>query len=330
MVVSPSTYGPIGSVFARRARRPGRSDVDQTSHLQLVEHRRRRAAVLGDDPQAERVERADAWPEVGRARLHLQLGLLVVGDGEHGRWLVAAVEVQVAEPLGEHPGLAGPGGGDHAGRAADVADGSELVGCERRRSERPVRERGVRVPASTESLCTRAWATPGGAGARGPPSTQAGVPSGRRMSAGPSGVAAAPSARRAALTPHHQIGSPDACVVGVGPGQEVQAVEPWLGLRSQPPRLDGERLRFAEPGGIDCQLDDDRLPRRPRGVHPVDRRAGRGEDGFVDPHDRRVHATAPGRGDPAATTTPRPRGAGPGTGTCSSYAWGVTRHRGGR
>ena len=57
--------------------------VDQAAHLGFVEHGRRGPTVFGEHPQAERVERADARREVDRARLHLQLGLLVVGDGEH-------------------------------------------------------------------------------------------------------------------------------------------------------------------------------------------------------------------------------------------------------
>ena len=92
IAVSPSTYGPDGVGVGPPLAAAGQQGVDEPAHLGLVEHGRRPAAVLGEHPQAERVERADARPEVGRAGLHLQLGLLVVGHGEHRRRLVAAVD----------------------------------------------------------------------------------------------------------------------------------------------------------------------------------------------------------------------------------------------
>ena len=47
---------------------PGQQRLDQAAHLRLVEHGRRRATVFGEHPQPERVERAHARAEVGRAR----------------------------------------------------------------------------------------------------------------------------------------------------------------------------------------------------------------------------------------------------------------------
>ena len=87
------------------------------------------AAVLGEHPQAERVQRADAGPEVGGARLHLQLGLLVVGDGERRcpartprstwRWRSRSVSTRV---------LPEPAGRDDPRRPGPVGDRGELVG----------------------------------------------------------------------------------------------------------------------------------------------------------------------------------------------------------
>ena len=50
---------------------------------------------------------------------------------------MVAVGQQVAQPLGQHPGLARAGGGDDAGRPAGVGDGGQLVGRQRGR-RRPV------------------------------------------------------------------------------------------------------------------------------------------------------------------------------------------------
>ena len=126
--VRPSTYGPIGIGVGPPLALAGEQRIDEAADLGLVDHRRRPAAVLGQHPQAERVERADPRPEVGGAGLHLELGLLVVGDGEHAGRLVAAVEVEVAQALGEDARLARAGRGDDPGRAAGVGDGGQLVG----------------------------------------------------------------------------------------------------------------------------------------------------------------------------------------------------------
>ena len=287
----------------------GEQRVDEAAHLGLVDHRRRPAAVLGQHPQAERVEGADAGPEVGGAGLHLQLGLLVVGDGEHGRRLVAAVEVEVAQALGEDARLARAGRGDDAGRAAGVGDGGQLVGREVGARGDLGGHDGQRAEVDRVAVDERS-ARPG-AGMRGPPSIHAGVPSGRVMSASPSGVAAAPSASRAALTPHHHVSVAGAGVVGVGPGQEVQAVEPRLGLGRHPPRLDRERLRFPERRPGRCR---GRSP--PARAGPTPRAAGArwdrvGEHGVVDRDDRRVaprrRRLGAGRHDDAPTERRRTR-----------------------
>ncbi len=77
-------------------------------------------------------------------------------------------------------------------------------------------------------------------------------------------------------------------VVGVGPGQEVQAVERRLRTGRQAPRLDVDRAWFAERRRVEAEGDDDRLAGRPRGVQPGHGRGGVGQHGVVDRDDRRV------------------------------------------
>ena len=105
----------------------GHQRLDDAAHLALVDDRRRRPSVLRQHPQAERVQRPDVRAEVGGARLHLQLSLLVVRDRDDRARLDATVAVQVAHPLGEHPRLAGASGRDHPRRAGPVAHCGELV-----------------------------------------------------------------------------------------------------------------------------------------------------------------------------------------------------------
>ena len=147
--------------------------------------------------------------KVGGARLDLQLGLLVVGDGDDRARLDAAVAVQVAQPLGEHPRLAGAGGRDHARRPGPVGHCGELIGGQ--------------VGARIDRLGSRdeATAVDGLAVNDGEPAHVAGCPwlpratvdpdrcaVAKGESAGPAGVAAAASSSRAAFAPHHQTGSP--------------------------------------------------------------------------------------------------------------------------
>ena len=88
---APPRYG-ADRVGVGRRRWRGHQLLDEPAHLALVEHARRPAVRLGEEGVAERVERLDAGPEVGRARLHLLLGLLVVGDGQHALPLEAPVD----------------------------------------------------------------------------------------------------------------------------------------------------------------------------------------------------------------------------------------------
>ena len=115
---------------------------DQPADLALVQHARRPAVRLGEEGVAERVERLDARPEVGRAGLHLLLGPLVVGHGQHALALEAPVDDQVAEPLRQHPRLARARRRDHPRRTGPVGDGGQLVGGQLRGRRAPGQGRG--------------------------------------------------------------------------------------------------------------------------------------------------------------------------------------------
>jgi hypothetical protein len=100
------------------------------SHLTLVEDPRATVAGEAQDLEGECVEGLDPGPDVGGPLQHLLLGPLVVGDGQDALSLVAAIRDEVAEPLGEDPRLAGSRRCDHAGGAAAVGHGGQLVRCE--------------------------------------------------------------------------------------------------------------------------------------------------------------------------------------------------------
>jgi hypothetical protein len=65
--------------------------------------------------------------QIWRAGAHLLLGALVEGDEAHRRRRQVPVLEQVAGAFGEHPGLAGTGGGDDPRRPGVVGDGGQLV-----------------------------------------------------------------------------------------------------------------------------------------------------------------------------------------------------------
>ncbi len=98
----------------------GQQRFHEPTALALLEHPGHGPAVLGEDPEAERVEGADPGTEGRGAPLQLELGLLVVGHGQHALALPRPVSQQVAEPFGEDPGLARARRRDHPGRAAEV------------------------------------------------------------------------------------------------------------------------------------------------------------------------------------------------------------------
>ncbi len=239
--------------------------VDEASDVALVEHRGGPAAVPCDHPQPERVERADrqggAVGDVACAAFHLELRLLVVGDGQHAGGLEAPVLDEVTQPFGEHARLAGAGGGDDPRRAGAVADGGELV----------VGERGVRRPARGDER-GRAELDRLGVDdqlavlAR----TARAAVDPHRATVGEADVAVRAERgrdRRGTLDDARGLGRPPphehagAGVVVVRPDEEVQAVEPRLGERRVRPRLAGDRLGRSEARRVDAERDDDRPAR---------------------------------------------------------------------
>ncbi len=109
--------------------------VEQATHLALVDHPtgaaagRRSGEAAGSvaDGQAERVEGTDLGSELGGPGAHLVGGAAVEGHRGQADRLPAPVDDEVAQPLGEHPGLARTGRGDDPCRADSVADRGELV-----------------------------------------------------------------------------------------------------------------------------------------------------------------------------------------------------------
>ena len=203
-----------------------------------------------------------------------------------------------------------------AGPARVGHRGQLVVGRGRPRAAPGGGGRRVSRPSSTDSRWMTAARRPfGGQGRRGPPSIHARGPSARthvarahRRPARDAAPGAGP-ALRPTTTPARRR-APG--VVGVGPHQEVQAVEPELEVGGQAPGLDHHRLGRAEPGRVDRQRR-----RRPAGARPRPR-AGRapsgriGQGGLVD---RRTVGAGPGPGTgwPSPITTPRPRATGPAT-----------------
>ncbi len=193
---------------------PRQQRVDELAHLALVDDRRLAATVLAEHPQTERVERADVRSERLRARRQLALGLLVVGDGEHRRGVVAAVDDEVAQPLRQHAGLARSGRGDDPCRPA-LRGQPRAVGRRRaRRRAVPAQARTAGRPASTDSAWITAPIAAGSQGWRGPPSIHASVPSASSRSPacvdGPSptsSTTALPGSNRLALRAHHHTGA---------------------------------------------------------------------------------------------------------------------------
>ena len=233
----PSRYGPIGSTLARRRRCPGSNESTslRTSRSSMTGGWRPRCSRSTQRP-SELSVRTCGRERRGASR-QLALGLLVVGDGEDRRRLVAAVDDEVAQPLGEHAGLAGPGRGDDPRRAAFVADGGALVGGEVGRRDRPTvgpRPAGRLRPTRRGSPHPTAAGIPRLARPAVDPGRRSvgerTSPIGRAVVAGSSSTTALPGSSRLALRAHHHTGAAvAAAVVVVRPHEEVQAVEPRLG-----------------------------------------------------------------------------------------------------
>ena len=223
----------MGSVLARRRQRPGRivSTRRRTSRSSTTGGGAPRCCVSTHSPRLLSVR---TWRrERCGALLHLELRLLVVGDGEHARCARSPRStIDVAQPLGEHAGLARTGRGDHPGRPPHVGDRGELVGGQPAPTGHAAAGDGGPRPARSISAGMTAWPVtdvlprlPRAAVDPRPPCRRPGAR--RRRRRRPSAVA--PSRSRAALVDHHHTHEPVAAVVVVRPHEEVEAVEVRLG-----------------------------------------------------------------------------------------------------
>ena len=292
---------------------PGRHEaLDDRAHPALVEQLRSPAQRAAEDAVAPGVERLDARTEAGQPRRHLLLGLLVVGERDARFALVAAIGQQVAVALREHAGLAGTGRRDDPGRTGPVGDRLELVGGQHGASARTGAGCGVSRPISTVSRWTITAPSSGTAsGARGPPSTHAGVPSGSTTSAVASLRGSEP--RRLAGPPPDRV-AVAACVVAVGPHEEVEPFGPGLRRRAQLPGRGEQSGRCAERARVDRELDHHRRAAGPRLVQAPDHAGRRLQRTLVDDDACRRRPTpvaAPLRG-PTITARPRTDGTGRG------------------
>jgi hypothetical protein len=263
--------------------------LHDAAHVALVEDRGTPAEPARHQLVAPGVQRLDPRAQAGQPCRHLLPGLAVVGHGKGGAGLVGPVLDQVPQPLGEHPGLARAGRCDDPGRTGTVGHRRELVGGERgRRRHRSglgsQRARLDRLAVHHGTAADRhrqrtagATVDPGRA-AVGQDDVTGLVGSGRR--------GAAPLRLRG--PPPHGLAQPVAAgVVGVGPDQEVQPVEPRLDLRAEGPGLPPVPDRLTEPGRVDSQRHHHRLAVGPgpvQGAHDLGRIR---EGGLVDGDDRR-------------------------------------------
>ena len=218
----------------------------------------------------------------GEPRLHRVLGAHVVRDrGDRGGRPVAGEEE--AEPFGEHACLARARGRDHACRAAVVHDRFELVGREVGVG------RGGTVQRELALLDRVAVHDRARVAAR-----SAVAPRVRAVGQRDVGVVAGcrPQPPRFDRRSPHEALAP--AVVVVRPREEVRALPCELEVRVECVRRARVGLRRAQLLDIDPQLDDDRLPVRPRvraarRTIPRDRRAPRAA--------RRPTVQAPARRD---------------------------------
>ena len=278
----------------------GDERFEQAPDLALLDHLGPPPQPLGDDAVAEGVEREDAPAHARGATGHLVAGLAVVGHGHDRRGLVASIDDQVAQALGEHPGLARPRRGDDPRRARPVGDGCELVG--RQVGRRPGQRRHRAHVARLDRL-GRHDGRPAGEGDDVVAAGAAVDPGRTAVGQHDVAVRLAVERRGARLqglaTPPPDRIAAAAGVVGVGPHQEVEPVVRQVECGREHGRVvSGEvgpdRARGAEVGGVDPQGDDHRSAPGPvlvEGVDHVGSLVGRGvervEDGAVDGDDRR-------------------------------------------
>ncbi len=262
--------------------------LDQTAGVALVDHAGRPPALLGQDPQPERVEGLHPGRERRRAPLELELGLFVVGHRQHAGSLPAPVGHQVAEPFGQDPRLARTGGRDDPGRPPGVGHRRQLVGSQvrvrrhlgRREGETPELDRlGVddAVPAQSVGFDRLAGSAvdPGGA------------PVGQHHVGRPVGRLGRPEAQRLAGPPPDGFGSSG--VVVVGPDQEVEPIGPRLEPRGERPHWFRDLARVTEPGRVDAQGHHHRLPGHPVPVETLDHLGRHPKLGFTHGDHGRAH-----------------------------------------
>ena len=221
--------------------------------------------MLAEDPVAERVQRPRPGLEAEQARLELALRLLVVGNGEQALAVVAAIAEQMADPLGQHPRLAGPGRSDDADRAAVVEHGSGLVGGEVDAlavaggcAHGPEAARLDRARMNDGRAVTRIRGAPAGT-AVDPGATavgQADIPLPRSLDRADAGGLRRP--------PPDRLSRVVAGVVVVRPDEMVEPLE-----RQVEPRIERvgrlvEDRGVAEAGRVDGELDDYRCARQPQ------------------------------------------------------------------
>ena len=278
---------PIGATFST-SRRTSRSSSSAG----------RRPTVLGEHGEPERVQRADPGVTSRVRSCSSSCACLLYATARTSSRRVAAVPSQVAQPFGQHSGLArarrarspGPdpsrGPPPPAGQPRDPrsarTDRGRRRACRRRSSPRG---RSPRPPTSS-----------GANGRRGPPSTHAGEPSGSTMSAGPSPDLGGTEAGRLAAPP---------------PDRRRRS-----GRRRRSPRRDGAagrtRARSAGPS-VHGSTTSDVGSRKSAGstassittgsrltpalVQPLHRRGRVSQHGVVDGHDR---CADPGRRDRTA------------------------------
>jgi hypothetical protein len=130
---------------------------DQPGHVLLGQDARPLAGRRRADREAQRMHGADVRSHAIDAHIAHPLrellgGPRVVRERGHARRCDPTVEHEVAQACGEHPGLARPGGCDHARGTAVMLDGRALVRGQLLRGLRP-RRRSASVGVESSVAC---------------------------------------------------------------------------------------------------------------------------------------------------------------------------------